>query len=150
MDLQSGGLQTEDGRWTKQVADRVRNAVFAKAYGDERLIALAVLTPIVEGTDVILRARNNDVTVENILSQQDFFGGFTEKARKAARFMDNHCRLSRKMGEFVESELRRAQNERLFNDEPTVSVRDVFERANQVLEQRYGIEKAFPTDDPFG
>ena len=39
-DLEVGGLSTSDGRWTKQMADRVQAAVFYKAYGDEKLLAL--------------------------------------------------------------------------------------------------------------
>lgn len=38
--LEVGGLSTTDGRWTKQMGDRVQAAIFEKAYGDERLLNL--------------------------------------------------------------------------------------------------------------
>lgn len=38
--LEAGGFTTADGRWTKQMADRVQAAIFARAYADERLTAL--------------------------------------------------------------------------------------------------------------
>ena len=37
---EAAGLSTSDGRFTKQMADRVQAAVFQKAYGDERLLTL--------------------------------------------------------------------------------------------------------------
>lgn len=39
-DLAAGGMSTADGRWTKQMADRVQAAIFWKAYQDERLLTL--------------------------------------------------------------------------------------------------------------
>lgn len=53
-DLEVGGLTTPDGRWTKQMADRVQAAVFYKAYGDENLLALV--------------AEEADPDIKNILS----------------------------------------------------------------------------------
>lgn len=38
---ESSGYLTEDGRATKQLADRIRNAIFHKAYGDKDLTAMA-------------------------------------------------------------------------------------------------------------
>jgi len=40
----------------------------------------------------------------------------------------------------------RAHNGNLFGDEPQVRARDVFDRANQVLEERHGIENALGTE----
>ena len=37
---EAGGLMTPDGRWTKQAADRVTAAIFARAYDDSRLVQL--------------------------------------------------------------------------------------------------------------
>jgi hypothetical protein len=53
-DLEVGGLSTPDGRWTKQMADRVQAAVFFKAYGNESLLSLV--------------AEEADPDVKNILS----------------------------------------------------------------------------------
>jgi len=53
-DLEAGGLTTADGRWTKQMADRVQAAIFYKAYGDERLLTLT--------------AEEADPDIKNILS----------------------------------------------------------------------------------
>lgn len=53
-DLAVGGLSTPDGRWTKQMADRVQAAVFYRAYGDEKLLALV--------------AEEADPDIKNILS----------------------------------------------------------------------------------
>lgn len=53
-DLEVGGLSTSDGRWTKQMGDRVQAAVFNKAYGDERLLTLT--------------AEEADPDIKNILS----------------------------------------------------------------------------------
>ncbi len=35
---EAGGLRTGDGRWTKQMADRVQAAIFERAYGNPRLL----------------------------------------------------------------------------------------------------------------
>lgn len=40
-DNSTAGLITEDGRYTRQLLDRVQNAVFAKAYKNDRLVKLA-------------------------------------------------------------------------------------------------------------
>ena len=53
-DLEVGGLSTPDGRWTKQMADRVQAAVFYKAYENEALLALM--------------AEEADPDIKNILS----------------------------------------------------------------------------------
>jgi len=53
-DLEVGGLSTPDGRWTKQFADRVQAAVFYKAYGSEKLLALT--------------AEEADPDIKNVLS----------------------------------------------------------------------------------
>jgi hypothetical protein len=44
-DTATAGLLTEDGRPTKQLIDRVQNAIFAKAYKDERLVKLVSEEP---------------------------------------------------------------------------------------------------------
>ncbi|WP_168174369.1 hypothetical protein [Tatumella sp. OPLPL6] len=44
-DNASAGLLTEDGRPTKQLIDRLQNAIFAKAYKDDRLVKLVSEEP---------------------------------------------------------------------------------------------------------
>lgn len=44
-DTATAGLLTDDGRPTKQLIDRVQNAIFAKAYKDERLVKLVSEEP---------------------------------------------------------------------------------------------------------
>ncbi|EPZ8727729.1 hypothetical protein ACXX7I_003996 [Enterobacter hormaechei] len=44
-DTATAGLLTNDGRPTKQLIDRVQNAIFAKAYKDERLVRLIAEEP---------------------------------------------------------------------------------------------------------
>lgn len=44
-DTATAGLLTEDGRPTKQLIDRIQNAIFAKAYKDERLVKLVSEEP---------------------------------------------------------------------------------------------------------
>ena len=44
-DTASAGLVTTDGRPTKQLIDRIQNAIFAKAYKDERLVKLVAEEP---------------------------------------------------------------------------------------------------------
>ena len=44
-DTASAGLLTDDGRPTKQLIDRLQNAIFAKAYKDDRLVKLVSEEP---------------------------------------------------------------------------------------------------------
>lgn len=44
-DTASAGLLTADGRPTKQLIDRIQNAIFAKAYKDERLVKMVAEEP---------------------------------------------------------------------------------------------------------
>jgi len=44
-DTASAGLLTADGRPTKQLIDRLQNAIFAKAYKDDRLVKLVSEEP---------------------------------------------------------------------------------------------------------
>lgn len=44
-DTATAGLVTTDGRPTKQLIDRIQNAIFAKAYKDERLVKLVAEEP---------------------------------------------------------------------------------------------------------
>ncbi|WP_312329822.1 hypothetical protein [Atlantibacter hermannii] len=44
-DTATAGLITTDGRPTKQLIDRIQNAIFAKAYKDERLVKLVAEEP---------------------------------------------------------------------------------------------------------
>ncbi|MBU2968804.1 hypothetical protein KO527_05500 [Pseudoalteromonas sp. C2R02] len=57
-DTGAAGLYTEDGRPTKQMVDRLQNAVFAKAYDNERLVKL-----VAEETDPSIR---NVLTALNV------------------------------------------------------------------------------------
>ncbi|SQA80856.1 Uncharacterised protein [Citrobacter freundii] len=45
-DTATAGLVTTDGRPTKQLIDRIQNAIFAKAYKDERLVKMVAENPI--------------------------------------------------------------------------------------------------------
>ena len=72
-DLQAGGMATADGRWTKQMADRVQAAVFARAYGDPRLVELMaeeadpgvknILNALQQAAPAFARARAIDPTL---------------------------------------------------------------------------------------
>lgn len=52
-DTATAGLLTTDGRPTKQLIDRVQNAIFAKAYKDERLVRLIAEEPDPEMRNIL-------------------------------------------------------------------------------------------------
>jgi hypothetical protein len=127
-----GGLMTADGAPTKQVADRIKAAVFSKAYGDDRLLALmaeeanpdvrnvvsALVTaapsfaktkaagstvnltgPLVEGVDVLRKAKAAGQAVEEYLRQQGLFGSTSAEAGRFATFLDRNIRSGKRMSE---------------------------------------------------
>ncbi|HBT4785577.1 TPA: hypothetical protein MB364_000880 [Klebsiella variicola subsp. variicola] len=52
-DTATAGLLTTDGRPTKQLIDRIQNAIFAKAYKDERLVRLVAEEPDPEMRNIL-------------------------------------------------------------------------------------------------
>ncbi|KEZ78294.1 LPD38 domain-containing protein [Salinisphaera hydrothermalis] len=83
-DDEAASLRTGDGRWNKRMADRVQGAVFAKAYGDDRLLNLAaeesdpeiknVLAGLQRAAPAFARARGADgslggIDTANILAE---------------------------------------------------------------------------------
>lgn len=52
-DTATAGLLTADGRPTKQLIDRIQNAIFAKAYKDERLVRLVSEEPDPEMRNIL-------------------------------------------------------------------------------------------------
>lgn len=52
-DTATAGLLTADGRPTKQLIDRIQNAIFAKAYKDERLVRLVAEEPDPEMRNIL-------------------------------------------------------------------------------------------------
>ncbi|WP_313474076.1 hypothetical protein [Atlantibacter hermannii] len=52
-DTATAGLVTTDGRPTKQLIDRIQNAIFAKAYKDERLVKLVAEEPDPEMRNIL-------------------------------------------------------------------------------------------------
>lgn len=52
-DTATAGLLTSDGRPTKQLIDRIQNAIFAKAYKDERLVRLVAEEPDPEMRNIL-------------------------------------------------------------------------------------------------
>lgn len=52
-DTATAGLLTEDGRPTKQLIDRMQNAIFARAYKDERLVKLVSEEPDPEMRNIL-------------------------------------------------------------------------------------------------
>lgn len=178
---QTAGLVDAQGRWNKSMADRVRAAVFAKAYGDPRLVDaiaedadpslrnvlnalqmaapafararaidptlghLDILTPLVEGVEIVRQSRSEGRAVKEIVSQSGMFGDVSEAASTAALFMDRHARSAKRMGEaftkmaeYTETALRSAQNESLFGDSaPDATVTQAFDQAIQDTESRH-------------
>ena len=70
------GMMTADGRPTKQMADRIQQAVFSKAYQDERLVALQaeeanpeirnILAGLTQAAPAFARARSIDPELGNL------------------------------------------------------------------------------------
>lgn len=52
-DTATAGLVTTDGRPTKQLIDRIQNAIFAKAYKDERLVKMVAEEPDPEMRNIL-------------------------------------------------------------------------------------------------
>ncbi|EBT8399929.1 hypothetical protein CP745_25075, partial [Salmonella enterica] len=67
---QAAGLVTEDGRPTRQLVDRIQNAIFAKAYKDARLVRMVAEEPDPDMRNVLtaLNAAANDFVQMQALS----------------------------------------------------------------------------------
>ncbi|HBB0765025.1 TPA: hypothetical protein J1A33_003685 [Escherichia coli] len=67
---QAAGLVTEDGRPTRQLVDRIQNAIFAKAYKDARLVRMVAEEPDPDMRNVLtaLNAAANDFVPMQALS----------------------------------------------------------------------------------
>lgn len=74
-DTATAGLVTTDGRPTKQLVDRVQNAIFAKAYKDERLVKMIAEEPDPDMRN-ILTALN---TAANDFAQMQMLSGDAHK-----------------------------------------------------------------------
>lgn len=93
-DSATAGLLTGDGRPTKQMIDRVQNAIFAKAYKNERLVKLVSEEPDPEIRNILnamngaaasfvqmqyLSGEAHKQTSESLVSAVDMFGNVTEQ-----------------------------------------------------------------------
>ncbi|KZR47710.1 hypothetical protein A3N68_12880 [Enterobacter asburiae] len=75
-DTATAGLVTNDGRPTKQLLDRIQNAIFAKAYKDERLVKMIAEEPDPEMRN-ILTALN---TAASDFAQMQMLSGDAHKS----------------------------------------------------------------------
>jgi adenine/guanine phosphoribosyltransferase-like PRPP-binding protein len=171
---------TKEGNYTKQLADRIQAAVFAKAYEDERLLSLMaeeadvdikniisalnmaassfskaravepslgnlnIIPHLVEGAELVRRAKNAGMRLDEFLSQMDMFSGPSPSGKFFATFFDINKRSAKRMGEglragaeFIRNDLQRRLNVDMFSTEPSV-VDDVLRQINKAIKELYG------------
>lgn len=167
-------VATKDGNYSRELVQRVENAVFAKAYGDEKLISMFseenepdvknVLTalrvaspnfaragdlktwdvrPMLTGAiSTFRKAKKDGQSVAEVLAQQDFEGRHPLHDGFLATIADN-IRKPKKLGlllaEIADSaNLEAASTGGLFGEASEASLKEVINRANQNIRDKFG------------
>lgn len=112
---------------------------------------------IINATDVLRKAKESGMGIEEFLRQGDMFGGVDPAVAAMAVFISQNNRSAKRlstafkaMAQFVETEVKRKQTAGLFGDEPATFT-DIVKAANSRLEQEYGEGVfAIAQDDLFG
>lgn len=108
----------------------------------------AAVDSIINATDVLRKAKESGMGIDEFLRQGDMFGGVDPAVAAMAVFISQNNRSAKRLGtafkamaQFVETEVKRKQTAGLFGDEPATFT-DIVKAANSRLEQEYG-EGAF-------
>lgn len=116
-DTATAGLLTEDGRPTKQLIDRVQNAIFARAYKDERLVKLVSEEPDPEMRNILtalntaasefaqMQSLSGDVhrqAVHGLVDGVQAVDGLDQKAIAALQEAINLVRQAKDTGQAIE------------------------------------------------
>lgn len=99
---------------------------------------------IISATNVLRKAKDSGLGVDEFLRQGDMFGDIAPSVAAMAMFISKNNRSAKRLGaafkamaQFVESEARRKQTAGLFGDEPA-SFADIVSAANAQLEKEFG------------
>ncbi|MBZ3802401.1 hypothetical protein K9O81_18695 [Leclercia adecarboxylata] len=116
-DTATAGLVTTDGRPTKQLIDRIQNAIFAKAYKDERLVKLVAEEPDPEMRNILtalntaasdfaqMQMLSGDVhkqAVDGLVSGVEEVSGLDKQAIAALQDAINLVRQAKDSGQAIE------------------------------------------------
>ena len=116
-DTATAGLVTTDGRPTKQLIDRIQNAIFAKAYKDERLVKLVAEEPDPEMRNILIALNtaasdfaqmqmlSGDVhkqAVDGLVSGVEEVSGLDKQAIAALQDAINLVRQAKDSGQAIE------------------------------------------------
>lgn len=116
-DTATAGLLTEDGRPTKQLIDRIQNAIFARAYKDERLVKLVSEEPDPEMRNILtalntaasefaqMQSLSGDVhrqAVHGLVDGVQTVDGLDQKAIAALQEAINLVRQAKDTGQAIE------------------------------------------------
>ena len=124
---------------TRQVGDAIELSLDDQA-----------VNALIEATNVLKRAKDSGMNLEEFLKQTNVFGEVDDidpVVAQMAIFIKENNRSSNRMGvafqtmaEFVADELERRQNQSLFVDDPEISLVDVLKAANERLKTQFGSE----------
>lgn len=99
---------------------------------------------ILDATNMLRKAKESGMGLEEFLRQGDMFGGVDPAVAAMAMFISKNNRSAKRLGtafkamaQFVETEAKRKQTAGLFGDEPARFV-DIVKAANEQLEKEFG------------
>ncbi|WP_085618896.1 MULTISPECIES: hypothetical protein [unclassified Pseudomonas] len=99
---------------------------------------------ILDATNMLRKAKESGMGLEEFLRQGDMFGGVDPAVAAMAMFISKNNRSAKRLGtafkamaQFVETEAKRKQTAGLFGDEPARFV-DIVKAANERLEKEFG------------
>ncbi|MBT9097438.1 hypothetical protein KFZ76_06900 [Methylovulum psychrotolerans] len=99
---------------------------------------------IIKATEMLKRAKDSGMPVEELVKQQDMFGDTDPVVAQMALFIKENNRSAARLGvafeamaEFVLKELENRVNDSLFADDP-IDMVDVLKAANEQLKKHYG------------
>ncbi len=102
------------------------------------------INAILSATDVLRKAKESGMGLDEFLRQGDMFGGVDPAVAAMATFISKNNRSAKRLGtafkamaQFVETEAKRKQTAGLFGDEPASFV-DIVKAANEQLEKEFG------------
>jgi hypothetical protein len=151
-DTATAGLLTTDGRPTKQLIDRIQNAIFAKAYKDERLVRLVAEEPDPEMRNILtalntaasdfaqMQTLSGDVhheTVTELVDSIESIDGLDKQAIIALQDAVNLVRTAKDNGQAVEEVI--AQRGLFGDSSPEAEALAMFIISNNRSAKRMGV-----------
>ena len=148
---QAAGLVTEDGRPTRQLVDRVQNAIFAKAYKDSRLVRMVAEEPDPDMRNVLtaLNAAASDFVqmqaisgeahkqaVNTLVDGIETVDTLDKKALSALKDAVDLVRQSKESGQHINDVI--AQGDMFTETDPEVKALALFIVANNRSAKRMG------------